>query len=175
MEQAVAKERFEVIDESSAQWVLERLAELIQSRDHIMDQHKMMVAKYDAWKTSQLEEIDEKETYFKLLLQNWATDALANGKKKSISLPSGKVGYRAANVAFTFNGNKIDKNDTAFIELIKGIAPDNIETKESVKWADFKQSLSFTESGTVVTADGEIVEGLMATQGEPTFYVKVEG
>lgn len=173
MIEAEEKERFVVTDESSAEWTMEKLAECEKSRADINAQYEKMVERYTEWRDKQIEEIDNSVSYFEGLLREWAGAKLEGSKKKSISLPSGRVGFRAGTTSYMYGGKKVDKNDADFVNLVKQIAPETIETKESVKWADFKRRLQVTDSGKVVTNDGEIVEGMTGVTAEPTFYTKV--
>lgn len=171
--EAEEKKRFTVTDESSAEWVLEKIAECEKNRADIDAQYNKMTERYTAWRDKQMAEVDSNEDYLKSLLPEWVGAKLAGSKKKSITLPSGRVGFRAGATSFFYGGKKVDKNDAGLVSLVKEMAPEFIETKESVKWADFKRKLQAADNGKVVTTDGEIVEGMTCSTSEPTFYVKV--
>lgn len=173
MMEAQEKERFEVTDESSAEWVLEKLAEKAAERQQVEEQYQKMIARYDKWRADSLEKLDSDEAYFNGLLRPWVAEQLADSKKKSISLPSGRVGFRAGSKSFLLNGEKVDSTNTSLLEFVKGADSSFIETKESVKWGEYKKTLKVAPDGRVVTADGEIVPDMVVEQGEPTFYAEV--
>lgn len=175
MEQAAEKERFTVKDASSAEWVMEKIAEKQAEIAEMTRQRDKMLARYNEWYAAGTEALNGDIAYFEKLLADWAREELAEGKAKSISLPSGRVGFRAAAPKVTFAGAPVDKTSAAFVTLTKQVAPEYVETKESVKWADFKKSLTLAENGAVVTESGEILPDMKWEAQDPTFYATVKG
>ena len=175
MEQAAEKERFTVKDASSAEWVMEKIAEKQAEIAEMTRQRDKMLARYNEWYAAGTEALNGDIAYFEKLLSDWAREELAEGKAKSISLPSGRVGFRAAAPKVTFAGAPVDKTSAAFVTLTKQVAPEYVETKESVKWADFKKTLTLAENGAVVTESGEILPDMKWEAQDPTFYATVKG
>ena len=175
MEQAAEKERFTVKDASSAEWVMEKIAEKQAEIAEMTRQRDKMLARYNEWYAAGTEALNGDIAYFEKLLADWAREELAEGKAKSISLPSGRVGFRAAAPKVTFAGAPVDKTSAAFVTLTKQVAPEYVETKESVKWADFKKTLTLAENGAVVTESGEILPDMKWEAQDPTFYATVKG
>ena len=166
MSAEMEKKPFEVTDEASAEWVLEKLEGNAKARALIDEQYQRMIARHEAWREDALKEIDESDAYFQSLLRPWAEAKLAGGKKKSVKLPSGTVGFRAGSGTYKFGDEKVTatNDDASFIKV-----------EESVRWGDYKKTLNVTEDGKVVSANGEVISGMTYTEGEPTFYVKVTG
>lgn len=175
MEQVEEKERFTVKDASSAEWVMEKIAEKQAEIAEMARQRDKMLARYNEWYAAGTEALNGDIAYFEKLLADWAREELAEGKSKSISLPSGRIGFRASPAAVTFIGTPVDKTNVDFIAMVKKSAPEYVETKESVKWADFKKTLTLAEEGKVISADGEVLTEMAWTQPEPTFYANVKG
>ena len=175
MDQISEKERFTVKDASSAEWVMEKIAEKQAEIAEMTRQRDKMLARYNEWYTAGTEALNGDIAYFEKLLADWAREELAEGKAKSISLPSGRVGFRAAPAAVTFVGTPVDKTNAAFVAMVKKSAPEYVETKESVKWGDLKKTLTFADGGKVISADGEVLTEMAWTQPEPTFYATVKG
>lgn len=173
MENTAEKERFEVTDASSAEWCLEKIAELEARKAEVDAQYKKMIERYDKWREDELKNIEDSTTFFQSLLRPWVTEELKTSKKKSISLPSGRVGIRKGKETWTLAGKEFDRNDPALLVIAKSMDEKYIEVKESVKWAELKKTLHVTEKGTVVSADGEIIDAFYVVQGEPRFYVEV--
>ena len=173
MMEAQEKERFEVTDESSAEWVLEKLAEKAAERQQVEEQYQKMIARYEKWRADSLEKLDSDEAYFNQLLAPWAAEQLEGTKKKSITLPSGRVGFRAGSKAFMLNGEKVASANPGLLEFVKGADSSFIETKESVKWGEYKKTLKVIDDGQVITADGEIVPDMVVEVGPARFYVEV--
>lgn len=175
MEQTELKERFTVTDASSAEWVMGKLAEKQAEIAEMGRQRDKMLARYNEWYEEGTAALNGDIAYFEKLLADWARGELAEGKKKSIALPSGRVGFRASAPKVTFAGAPVDKESVAFVTMAKQVAPEYVETKESVKWADFKKSLTLAENGAVVTESGEILPEMKWEAQEPTFYATAKG
>lgn len=176
MEQTTeTKERFTVTDASSAEWVMGKLAEKQAKIAEMARQRDKMLARYNEWYEEGTAALSGDIAYFEKLLADWARDELAEGKAKSISLPSGRVGFRAAPAAVTFGGTPVDKTNADFVAMMKKAAPEYVETKESVKWGDLKKTLTFADGGKVISADGEVLTEMAWSQPEPTFYANVKG
>ena len=173
MEEAQEKERFEVTDLASAEWCMEKLAEKAAERQQVEEQYHKMIDRYNKWWQTNIDKLDSDEAYFRKLLRSWVADQLAGSKKKSISLPSGRVGFRAGSKEFMLNGDRVTSTNPSLLEFVKGADSSFIETKESVKWGEYKKTLKVADDGQVVTADGEIVPDMVVEQGEPTFYAEV--
>ena len=175
MSENAEKKRFEVTDEASAEWVLEKLEENAKARALIDEQYQRMLARHEAWRTEALKELDDNDAYFHGLLRPWAEAKLAGGKKKSVKLPSGRVGFRAGSLSYMLGDEKVTATNARLLAFVKGEDESFVERKESVRWGDYKKTLQVTESGRVVTADGVPIPGMTCTQGEPSFYVEVTG
>ena len=175
MSENAEKKRFEVTDEASAEWVLEKLEENAKARALIDEQYQRMLARHEAWRTEALKELDDNDAYFHGLLRPWAEAKLAGGKKKSVKLPSGRVGFRAGSLSYMLGDEKVTATNARLLAFVKGEDESFVERKESVRWGDYKKTLQVTESGRVVTADGVPIPGMVATKSEPSFYVEVTG
>ena len=171
--EALEEKRFEVTDTASAEWCMEKLAEKAAERQQVEEQYQKMIARYEKWRADSLEKLDSDEAYFNQLLAPWAAEQLEGTKKKSITLPSGRVGFRAGSKAFMLNGEKVASANPGLLEFVKGADSSFIETKESVKWGEYKKTLKVIDDGQVITADGEIVPDMVVEVGPARFYVEV--
>ena len=169
------KKPFAVTDESSAEWVLEKMEENAKARALIEEQYKRMIARHEKWREEALKELEDNDAYFQSLLRPWAETKLAGSKKKSVKLPSGRVGFRAGSKTYMLDGEKVAATSARLLSFVKVEDESFIERKESVRWGDYKKTLQVTDSGRVVTADGVPIPGMTCTQGEPSFYVEVTG
>lgn len=173
MSENAEKKRFEVTDEASAEWVLEKLEENAKARALIDEQYQRMLARHEAWRTEALKELDDNDAYFHGLLRPWAEAKLAGGKKKSVKLPSGTVGFRAGSGTYKLGDEKVTATSAKLLAFVKNDDASFIKVEESVRWGDYKKTLHVTEDGKVVSANGEVIPDMTYTEGEPSFYVKV--
>ena len=169
----VEKERFTVTDEASAEWCLEKLEENAKARALIEEQYKQMTARYEKWRADALAEIEGSDLYLKGLLEPWVTEKIADGKKKSVKLPSGRVGFRAGGETWKIGTEKIEATTPALLAFVKENDDSFVKVQESVRWGDYKKTLNVMEDGRVTTSDGQIIEGMTVTKGAPSFYVEV--
>ena len=167
------KERFTVTDEASAEWCLEKMEENAKARALIDEQYKQMTARYEKWRADALAEIEGNDLYLKGLLQPWAAEKIADGKKKSVKLPSGRVGFRAGGETWKIGAEKVEATNPVLLAFVKENDDSFVKVQESVRWGDYKKTLHVMEDGRVATADGQIIEGMTVAKGAPSFYVEV--
>lgn len=167
------KKPFAVTDEASAEWAMEKLEENAKARALVDEQYQRMIARHEAWRADALKELDENDAYLQSLLRPWAEAKLAGGKKKSVKLPSGTVGFRAGSGTYKFGDEKVTATSAELLAFVKTDDASYIKVEESVRWGDYKATLNVMENGKVVSANGEVIPGMTYTEGEPTFYVKV--
>ena len=167
------KERFAVTDEASAEWCLEKMEENEKARALIEEQYKRMIARHEKWREEALAELDNSDAYLKGLLLPWAQKKVADGKKKSLKLPSGRIGFRAGSTSYMIGEDKVTATHPKLLAFVKEDYAAFIKVEESVRWGDFKKTLHVAKDGQVVTEYGEVIPDLKAIQGEPSFYVEV--
>ena len=167
------KERFTVTDEASAEWCLEKMEENAKARALIEEQYKSMTARYEKWRADALAEIEGSDAHLKSLLEPWAAEKIADGKKKSVKLPSGVIGFRKGAEDWKMGKEKAEAANAALLAFVKENDVSFVKVQESVRWGDYKKTLNVMEDGRVATSDGQIIEGMTVTKGEPSFYVEV--
>ena len=167
------KERFAVTDEASAEWCLEKIEENAKGRALIEEQYEQMTARYEKWRADALAEIESNDLYLKGLLEPWAAEKIADGKKKSVKLPSGVIGFRKGAEDWKMGKEKAEATNAALLAFVKENDVSFVKVQESVRWGDYKKTLTVMEDGRVVSATGQIIEGMTVTQGAPSFYVEV--
>lgn len=174
MENISQEEKFTVDDTACAEWTLEKIAEKNKKIAEVESDYEKMVAKYQKWRDDSVDALKSDILYLESLLRPWAEEQLSHGKAKSINLPSGKVGFKSASQEWKFDGEKADAKNKGLLDFAKSSMPEYVKVKkeETVAWAELKKALTVTDNGKVVTADGEIVEGMTVTIGAPTFYTK---
>ena len=167
-------EKFIIDDLAKAEWAMKKIAKRQGELVILQEQAERMKADIDKWLLRETTEKQDDISYLENLLKPFAESSIQGTKKKSLALPSGKIGFRAGAKNFVLNGTKVTNTMPELITFVKGSSPEFIETKESVKWADYKKTLN-ADGDKVITADGEIIEGMTIQQSEPKFYVDVKG
>ena len=122
--------------------------------------------KVDAWLEARVSSIDEANASDEAKLQVYAEDRLKNSKRKSVSLPSGKFGFRKGQP-------KIEHDDMVLMEYAKASNPSFIKVKESLDWAGLKKDSIF-DGEKIIDKYGEVLPGITIHPAEQTFYVNVK-
>lgn len=90
------EERFRVTDLPSANWVIQRIAELDRQQQEITNAAKTAIQQWKDWEQQQIHDLDEKRSYWVgLLLAWWTADyAPQHPRHRSVKLPAGIVRWR---------------------------------------------------------------------------------
>jgi len=166
------KEPFVVDSLAKANWVVDKINEKRAKIDEVNTAVNEMIDKYEAWGEEQTHDLQEEIDSLQMLLKPWARKELGSGKKKSIKLAGGVVGFRKGAEKWMMGGEVAAAGNEKLLTWVKRNANEYIKTIEAVRWADFKKKLNVMKDGRVCTLDGEIVDGLTVEQEPDTFYVK---
>ena len=175
MAEAAERQEWLAYDEASAEWVLEKLTKLDMEEQNIRAQHRKMVEKYNRWRDAQLTEISNSKHRLQEKLKPWLDEQLAGSKKKSVTLPSGRIGYNPAKEVWNINGVVADASNADLLKFVKNGYCEFIKQSETVKWGEFKKTLTVSKDGTVYTKEGEPIEGMEVINIPPEMYVKLTG
>lgn len=172
---------FVIDDLSKAEWAMKKIAhiqakknELEQQAEKMKADIEIMKADVDNWLVSETAGYDDDLEYFKGALTPFLLSQIAGTKKRSINLPSGKIGIRAGAVQYYVGKEKADKDNRELIEFAKQSVPEFVKIKETLDWASFKKTLILLDDGGVVTKDGEVVAGMKGVKGEDKIYAEVK-
>lgn len=162
---AESREHWKPENDDQANWCLEKIFE---AKMEIMDARAFYEAKkrqLDQWLETTIAPYNRDCEHFEALLAEYAEEALAGKKKRTISLPGGKFGFRKVPA-------KIDRDETALLAFAETSAPEYVKIKKSVDWAGLKKTCK-TDGDHMVTADGEIVPGVTVTEQPDKFVCEV--
>lgn len=159
------REHWKPENDDQANWCLEKISE---AKMEIMDARAFYEAKkrqLDQWLETTIAPCNRDCEHFEALLAEYAKEALAGKKKRTISLPGEKFGFRKVPA-------KIDRDETALLAFAETSAPEYVKIKKSVDWAGLKKTCK-TDGDHMVTADGEIVPGVTMTEQPDKFVCEV--
>lgn len=149
-------------DADSALHKIQRLNRGIEWAKKLAEQQKQ---KIDLWLEQQIANRQEAISSQENLLQLYAEDRLRNSKRKSVSLPNGKFGFRK-------QPPKITHDDTILLAFAKEAAPQFVKVKESLDWAGLKKSC-IIDQDKMIDENGEVLPGITIEQQEAKFYVDI--
>lgn len=157
---------FVVDNLDKAEWAVRKIASYEAAKREARDLADKRFGQIEEWLDSEIATSDKQIEYLSELVRPFAEARLNGAKKRSLKLPCGTIGFRKAQPKFDFDNDKL-------LPWAKENAPEQVETKESVKWGELKKTLAF-EQGKAITKDGEIVPGVMVAEQPDSFYVKVD-
>jgi phage host-nuclease inhibitor protein Gam len=149
---------FDVTDLNSANWAMSKAAQAekrIQQRSALASQYH---EKIDAWLAEANKPDLQTVEFMQSLLGPWATRELATGKRKSLKLLGGTVGFRSSPPAV-----EVLDHDAA-LAYCKTFAPELVRIKEELDKKEIKKRLE----------GGEVIEGVQLSVGHVKFYLTVE-
>ena len=148
-----------------AEWAVRKIASYEAVKREAEDLAKKRIDQIKTWLENEKATNDKQIEYLSELVRPFAEDKLKDAKKRSLKLPCGTIGFRKAQPKFDFDNDKL-------LPWAKENAPEQVETKENVKWGELKKTLAF-EQGKAITKDGEVVPGVMVAEQPDNFYVQV--
>lgn len=150
-------------DADSALHKIQRLNRGIEWARKLAEQQKQ---KIDAWLEQQIANRQEAIASQENLLRLYAEDRLKNSKRKSVSLPSGKFGFRKGQP-------KIEHQDDVLLQYAKEANQKYVKVKESLDWSGLKKSCVI-DHDKMIDENGEVLPGITIHPAEQTFYVSVK-
>ena len=164
------KERFKVTDNSSADWCLRKIKALKTQQDENTQLAQKEIERIKAWEETENEKLQNNIAFFECLLLEYHLPIYqADEKKKTISLPNGKLKLRKQQPNFI-------RDDEKLIGYLRHTEQfDLIEVIEKPKWGEFKKNLEVSEDGAIIADKntGELVDCIKAEIRPPKFSVEV--
>lgn len=151
-------ERFEIKDDTTANWAFQRLAELEKELDDKTEQYKVYIDQAEEWKRRETCKLTDSIDYFKQLIERYRR-ALPNGK---VNVPAGKTMVK--------HTKKAMYDDVKLLDFTRINYPSLIKTSYAVNKADLKKRLTTDGNGHYIDEDGQIVSGMHYEETETVTY-----
>ena len=173
-------ENFIVDTKSKADWCMENIKKarevLEQNEKTAKEIMERKEAEVNGWLKKENEQYENTIETMMSFLRPWVASELEKenkNKKKpkySITLPSGRVGYKKNADEFTYKGVKCDSSNEKLIEIV---GSDYIEVKQvsKPKWSEFKKIIDVVDGKAINTETGEVLP-IEVKIGEYEFYCK---
>lgn len=161
-------EGFIVDTDSKAEWAVKKLAEEQKELQRMTMTIDSIIAEYQFKKAQEEKKFEEKTRWLKNQLMNYFENV--DGKKASktqltYSLPSAKLIKK-------FGGQDFKRDDETLVKWLEDSNRNElVKIKKSPDWATLKKEVAVL-NGSVVTADGEIVNGVQVLDKEDTFDIE---
>lgn len=159
------EEKFVIDNDKKADWALEQIKEKEEERDRLIDIAKEKIQDLNL----QIEALEAKcnnETgYLKGLLAEYFNTVPHKETKtqETYQLLTGKLVYKKPSV-------KINHDDEKLIEWLS--ETEYVETKQALKWGEYKKNLIVQGDDVIDTETGEVVEACSIEEVPASFEVK---
>jgi hypothetical protein len=158
-------------DDNKADWAVRKIIKLQQKTADAKKLAAEQIAKIKEWQSGIEADNDSSIEFFLGLLRPYAEQQL-DGKKKTVKLPSGNISFHSRDPVFFIAEEKVDGKSKKLTDQIEKLAPQFIITEKSTNWTEFKNTLTVTKTGQVISADGEILDFLTAIEYPDSVSVK---
>ena len=166
------KERFKIDSLDGANWAFKKLKAIEEKKKEIeelanqeMEPYLIAIERFKKWKEDEFKQYDHSINFFNFLLEEYYREQRKLDPKFKVSTPYGKVTSRKQQPKWNYEEDRLlgwlRTND---LELIR--------IKEEVDKTELKKKYKVV-NGSVVTEDGEIVEGITIEERNPTVKVEV--
>lgn len=161
-------EEFQVDTLERAIWAARRRASVESKMQSLRDTAQAEMDRIHLWLTEALAPYQHDMDYFDALLEGYHRRELdTDPKRKTIKLPDAELVSRKQPDAWEFD-------EDAFIASASFKHPDLVRVKHEIDKKEAKRLLTATDTGSVIDASGEVVEGVTVTPGDVKFSVKAK-
>lgn len=165
------QESFVIDTPEKADWAIRKILKCQHGVETVTQFSAMQISKINQWKEQQTEGNNRSIEYLTALLEPYAKLQLS-GKSKTVKMPSGNVSFKKVSAGYFIAGEKADGKNQRLLDYVRQSDPEYLKIEESVNWSEFKNSLTLTSSGQIVTASGEILGFMSAIEYPDSVSIK---
>lgn len=160
--QDVDEERFVIDSDEKADWALRKIAEAENEIEKVEYFAETQIRQIENWKAKQTEKHNNSIEYFKSLLAEYLHNKRKeNPKLKSITLPTGNVGFRKKPVKWVYNDEVVLKT------LESENLDDFIKIEKKLDKQSIKKAFEVVNGKVINPETGQVIEGIeIQEQGE---------
>ncbi|WP_297862294.1 host-nuclease inhibitor Gam family protein [uncultured Acidaminococcus sp.] len=161
----VNKEVWKPKTAKEADWCLGKIREKEAEIEDVLRFVEAKKKSLDEYLEKRTRPLMDAQEHLSALLQMYAETQLEGKKKRSISLPNGKFGFRKSPAKF-------QRDEATLLEYAEKELPDCVKIKKSVDWANLKKGCT-VDGDHLISQDGEIIPGVTVEQQPDKFYTEV--
>ncbi|HHM3101379.1 TPA: host-nuclease inhibitor Gam family protein [Staphylococcus aureus] len=161
-------ERFEVTDLDSANWVFKKLDAITTKENEINELADKEIERIKSWQEKEVEKLQGRKDYLQSLVIEYFRIEKEKDSKFKLNTPYGKVTSR--------KGSKVIQvsNEQEVINQLEQRGFDNyVKVTKKLSQSDIKKDFNVTENGTLIDANGEVLEGASIVEKPTSYTVKV--
>ncbi len=158
-------ERFAIKDLDSANWAFRKLAAIERKRKEIQELADREIERIKNWQQQEEEGLNNSKEFFEGLLTEYFVRQRELDPKFKLSTPYGRVSSRKQQPKWIYDNDKV-------VEWLKENDKELIRVKYEPDKREIKKKYEVV-GNTVVTEDGEIVEGITIENRPDSINIKV--
>ena len=162
-------EGFIIDNDVKANWALKQIRKAKEEHDRLQN---IIDAEFEELKTKQEQinkKLEQETSYLKGLLYIYfqGVEHKETKTQESYKLLDGSLVYKKPSVSIV----KPDE-ERLLAYLRQADHMEYIETKESVRWGELKKTLTLTDTGEIISEDGEVLDFIQTEEKAGEFNVK---
>ena len=158
-------ERFTIKDLDSANWAFRKLAAIERKRKEIQELADREIERIKDWQNQEEESLNNSKEFFEGLLTEYFVRQKEVNPKFKLSTPYGRVSSGKQQPKWIYDNDKV-------VEWLKENDKELIRVKYEPDKREIKKKYEVV-GNTVVTEDGEIVEGITVEERPDSINIKV--
>lgn len=161
-------ERFTVSDLDSANWVFKKLDAINSKETEINNLADKEVERINQWREKEVEKLQGSKEYLQSLVIEYYRSEKEKDSKFKLNTPYGRVSSRKGSKVI-----QVSNEQDVINQLEQRGFNDYVKVTKKLNQADIKKDFNIAENGTLIDANGEVLEGASLIQKPTSYSVKV--
>lgn len=161
-------ERFTVSDLDSANWVFKKLDAINSKETEINNLADKEVERINQWREKEVEKLQGSKEYLQSLVIEYYRSEKEKDAKFKLNTPYGRVSSRKGSKVI-----QVSNEQDVINQLEQRGFNDYVKVTKKLNQADIKKDFNIAENGTLIDANGEVLEGASLIEKPTSYSVKV--
>lgn len=161
-------ERFKVTDLESANWVFKKLDAINSKEEEINDLADKEIERIKSWKDKETEKLQSSKEYLESLVVEYFKVEKEKDSRFKLNTPYGKVTSRKGSKVI-----QVSNEQDVINQLEQRGFNDYVKVTKKISQSDIKKDFNVAEDGTLIDANGEILNGASIVEKPTSYTVKV--
>lgn len=161
-------EKFKVTDLDSANWVFKKLDAINSKEQEINDLADKEIERIKSWKDKETEKLQSSKEYLESLVVEYFKVEKEKDSRFKLNTPYGKVTSRKGSKVI-----QVSNEQDVINQLEQRGFNDYVKVTKKISQSDIKKDFNVAEDGTLIDANGEILNGASIVEKPTSYTVKV--
>ncbi|WP_415425744.1 host-nuclease inhibitor Gam family protein [Staphylococcus borealis] len=161
-------ERFTVTDLDSANWVFKKLDAINSKETEINNLADKEIERIKSWKDKEVEKLQSSKEYLESLVVEYFKVEKEKDNRFKLNTPYGKVTSRKGSKVI-----QVSDEQDVINQLEQRGFNDYVKVTKKLNQADIKKDFNVTDNGTLIDANGEVLDGAYIVEKPTSYSIKV--